>query len=111
MEINITPPQPLNRRSLLSNNPILSTATLIAPVGQDSGQTYSFASSVLNVSKVDLETLTLLTGGVGSRIEIQEVAFDGAPSLSGSPVPEPGTILLLGSGLACVAVWRRKHAA
>jgi hypothetical protein len=90
---------------------IQSTATLTAPVSQLSGQTYSFASSVLNVSKVDLETLSLLTGGVGSRIEIREVAFDGTQSVSASPVPEPGSILLLGSGLACVAAWRRKRAA
>jgi hypothetical protein len=90
---------------------IQSTATLSAPVGQTPGQTYSFASSVLNVSKVDLETLTLLSSVHGSRIEIREVAFDGAQSVSGSPVPEPGTILLLGSGLASLAAWRRKRTA
>ena len=89
---------------------IQSTATLFAPVGQFAGQTYSFASPVLNVSRVDLDTLTLLTGGVGSRIEIREVAFEGERSV-GSPVPEPGTLLLLGSGLASLVAWRRKKSA
>ena len=70
-----------------SGNLIQSTSTLIAPVSQFAPQTYTFAT-VQNVSKVDLETLTLLTGGIGSRIEIREVAFDG------SPVPLPASIWL-----------------
>ncbi len=93
-----------------SDNLIQSTGILTAPDGQVAGQIYPFAT-VQDVSKVDLETLTLLTGGVCCRIEIREVAFNGTPSVPGSPVPEPGTILLLGSGLACVVVWRRKRAA
>ena len=81
-----------------SNNLIQITDTLTAPVGQSPGQIYPFASTVQDIGRVDLETLTLLTGSAGSRIEIREAAF------TGSPVPESGTILLLGSALAG---WRR----
>lgn len=80
-----------------SGNLIQSTSTLIAPVGQFAPQTYTFASTVQDVSKVDLEMLTLLTGGVGSRIEIREVAFNGEPS---SPVPLPAALWLFSSALA-----------
>ncbi len=90
-----------------SDNLIQSTATLTAPDGQFAGQTYSFASTVQDVSRVDLETLTLLTGGVCCRIEIREVAFDG--NLSATSVPEPSTLLLLGSGLVGLGFWGRKR--
>jgi len=69
-----------------NDNLIQSTSTLIAPTGQFDPQTYTFASTVQGVSKVDFETLTLLTGGFGSRIEIREVAFNGEPS---DPCPYP----------------------
>lgn len=92
-----------------SDNLIQSTATLIAPDGQFPGQTYTFASTVQDVSRVDLETLTLLTGGICCRIEIREVAFNG--ELSASQVPEPSSLLLLGSGLMGLVGyrWRRKQ--
>ena len=85
-----------------SGNLIQSTSTLIAPVSQPAPETYTFAT-VQNVSMVELETLTLLTGGTGSRIEIREVAFDG------SPVPLPISLWLFASGLlGLVGLARRK---
>ena len=85
-----------------SDNLIQSTSTLIAPVGQFDPQIYTFAATVQNVSKVDLETLTLLTGGVGSRIEIREVAFNGAP------VPLPASLWLFASALAGIGFIKKK---
>ena len=79
-----------------SDNLIQSSSILNAPIGQFAPQTYSFASIIQSVSKVDLETLTLLTGGVGSRIEIREVAFNGEIP---SAVPVPAAIWLFGTAL------------
>ena len=86
------------------DNLIDSTSTLFAPVGQFAAQTYEFSSTVLNVSKVDLETLTLLGGGVGSRIEIREVAFNG------TLVPVPAAAWLFASGLAAFGLVARRRA-
>ena len=76
------------------DNFITSSTVLSAPVGQFAAQTYLFDSSILNVSRVDFDVLSLLTGGVGSRIEVREVAFTGEVS----SVPEPSTLSLFAIG-------------
>jgi len=92
-----------------SDNLIQSSSILNAPIGQLAPQTYSFASIIQGVSKVDLETLTLLTGGVGSRIEIRELAFNGEIP---SAVPVPAAIWLFGTALiGLVGFGKRRKAA
>ncbi len=91
-----------------ATNALLSTSsTFTAPDGQFAAGVYNFAS-VANVSRVDLEVLTLLTGGVCCRIEIREVAFQGQNSTA---VPELGTwaLMLGGFGLAGAMLRRRSR--
>ena len=84
---------------------IQTSATLTAPDGQFAAGVYSFAS-VANVSRVELEVLTLLTGGVCCRIEIREVAFEG--QAAAIPEPETYALMLAGLGLVGAAARRRK---
>ena len=83
-----------------------TSTTFTAPDGQVAAGVYNFAT-VANVSRVDLEVLTLLTGGVCCRIEIREVAFQGQNTAA---IPEPGTwgLLLGGFGLAGAMLRRRR---
>lgn len=81
-----------------SDNLISTSARYTAPVGQFAAGVYNFAS-VQGVSRVDLEVLTLLTGGVCCRIEIREVAFNGERSGAVQGVPEPTGAALAGLSL------------
>ncbi len=86
---------------------ITTSAVLTAPDGQFAAGVYSFAS-VANVSRVELEVLSLLTGGVCCRIEIREVAFEG--QAAAIPEPETYALMLAGLGLVGVAARRRQRA-
>ena len=86
---------------------IQTSATFTAPDGQFAAGVYSFAS-VANVSRVDLDVLTLLTGGICCRIEIREVAFDGQLTAA---VPEPETYALLVAGLGWMGIMARRRRA
>ncbi len=77
---------------------ISSSAVYTAPIGQVGPGVYSFAP-VPNVGIVELEVLTLLTGGSCCRIEIREVAF--------TAVPEASASLLVALGAAALAGRRR----
>ena len=77
---------------------ISSSAVYTAPIGQVGPGVYSFAP-VPNVGIVQLEVLTLLTGGSCCRIEIREVAF--------TAVPEASASLLVALGAAALAGRRR----
>lgn len=79
---------------------ISTTGTLTAPVGQFEGETYVFPGTVLGVSKVEFDVLTLLNG---SRIEVREVLFNGEEA---SSVPLPAGLTLLGSGLVALGFAR-----
>jgi hypothetical protein len=78
------------------------SAIFTAPISQFAAGVYNLGL-VQNVSRVDLEVKTLLTGGVCCRIEIREVAFNGEPAGTGNTVPEPTGALLAGLGLAVLA--------
>jgi hypothetical protein len=86
---------------------ISDSAVFTAPISSFAPGVYNFAA-VQGVSRVDLEVLTLLTGGVCCRIEIREVAFNGEAS-SGGTVPEPSGLALAGLGLAGVGVAARRR--
>ena len=77
---------------------ISTSARHTAPISQLAAGVYNFAP-VLGVSRVDLEVLTLLTGGVCCRIEIREVAFNGEVSGVVQAVPEPASAALAGLSL------------
>lgn len=81
------------------------SARFTAPVSQFAAGVYNLGL-VQNVSRVDLEVLSLLTGGVCCRIEIREVAFNGQAATGGS-VPEPTPAALVSLGLLLVAARAR----
>jgi hypothetical protein len=82
------------------------SARFTAPVSQFAAGVYELGQ-VQGVSRVDLEVLSLLTGGVCCRIEIREVAFNGQASTGGGTVPEPSGALLAGLGLAMLSAQAR----
>ena len=51
------------------------------------------------------------SGGVlspGNGVGVRSVAGDFAPEMGTTPVPEPGTLVLLGIGVLGLLVWRRR---
>jgi hypothetical protein len=78
---------------------IADSAVYTAPIGQVAPGVYSFAP-VPNVGIVQLEVLSLLTGGSCCRIEIREVAF--------TAVPEPSASMLLAFGVSALLAGRRR---
>lgn len=81
-----------------SDQLISTSARYTAPISQFAAGVYNFAP-VQGVGRVDLEVLTLLTGGVCCRIEIREVAFNGERSGMAQTVPEPASVALTGLSL------------
>lgn len=85
---------------------ISTSSTYLGPVGQLAPQTYTFASAVAGVDKVELDVLSSHIGVV-NHIEIREIAFNGGPA---APVPEPGTWAMLAAGLGLLGFAARRRA-
>jgi len=86
------------------NNANLPYGTLVGTVGPFSGGAFSgSATDFINpVSPFSLTQQIIIDHAAGTH----GTSFDAA--LTGTPVPEPGTMMLLGSGLVGLAGWGRK---
>ncbi len=62
----------------------------------------------MRVRVLVLLTFLMVAGSFAAPLIPTVVACDAGNSSSAVRVPEPLSLLLVGSGLACMALWRRK---
>jgi hypothetical protein len=96
----------------------------LTSIGLNTGATIGCGRALAHVGAVTMDTNTISTGCTGTGevgsngLSGSGLVFDTAGNvvdtttgaLVASPVPEPGTLVLLGSGIACFAARRRRSA-
>jgi PEP-CTERM motif-containing protein len=80
---------------------IVDTASPGQTSGFSAGFTFQYPKSYQNVLAI--------AGGGGSLPTTYSASFTTTPNDPAAPVPEPATLLLLGSGFAALAAWRRRR--
>jgi hypothetical protein len=85
------------------SNTLFGTDTLITNLGTFTGPAFSAVGSTgtfPSVGPYSLYEIVTITHGSGTRVSSLDASL--------TPVPEPGTMMLLGSGLIGLAGWGRK---
>jgi hypothetical protein len=103
--------------NLPGTNPFSNSGTVpnfATETGGAAGSVNEYDVVISGYSRAHFDVVALVVNKFNSKAEIKSTAFEDNPnskdvtSIPSTPVPEPGTMMLLGSGLVGLAGWGRK---